>query len=301
MIHSKGGVLMRTIPAKTILTRTKDATWFGAGYNMNLYRGCCHGCIYCDSRSACYGVEDFETVRAKENALSLLRDELSRKARADVVSLGSMSDPYNPFEQHEQLTRHALELLAAYGFGVMIATKGSLVTRDADVLREAAAQQPVIVALTVTTCDDALAAKLEPHAPPPSARLEALRQLSAAGLFTGVLLMPVLPFLEDSAENVGAVVRAAGRAGARFVYPMLGLTMRQGQREHFYACLDESFPGLSQKYRARYGERYVCRAPGIKALGAAFLQACGEFGLLGRMSEIVAASRQGYDRQLSFL
>ena len=292
---------MRTVPAKTILTRTKDASWFGATYNMNLYRGCCHGCIYCDSRSDCYGVTEFGTVRAKENALALLRDELSRKARAGVVSLGSMSDPYNPFEKQEQLTRHGLELLSAYGFGAMIATKSDLVTRDIDVLREAAAQQPVLVALTVTTCDDALAAKLDPHAPPPSARLEALRRLSQAGLFTGVLLMPVLPFLEDSAENVSAVVRAAGRAGARFVYPMLGLTMRPGQREYFYARLDEAFPGLSGKYRARYGGRYVCYAPGIRALGAAFLQASGEFGLLGRMPEIVAASRQGYDRQLSFL
>lgn len=290
---------MRTIPAKTILARTKDASWFGATYNMNLYRGCCHGCIYCDSRSDCYGVEEFGTVRAKENALALLRDELAHKARTGVVSMGSMSDPYNPFERDEQLTRHALELLSAYGFGVMIATKSDLAARDADVLREIAHQQPAIVALTITTCDDALAAKLEPHAPPPSARLEALRRLAKAGVFTGVLLMPVLPFLEDSAENISAVVSAAGRAGARFVYPMLGLTMRAGQREYFYARLDEAFPGLSGRYRSRYGTRYVCYAPRTRELGAAFQQSCAEFGLLGRMPEIVAASRQGYDRQLT--
>ena len=116
---------MEYIPAKQILSRNRSTAWFGTDYTMNLYRGCCHGCIYCDSRSACYGIEDFGRVRAKENALALLRDELRRKVRPGIVGMGSMSDPYNPFEGELQLTRHALELLDAYGFGAAIATKGA--------------------------------------------------------------------------------------------------------------------------------------------------------------------------------
>ena len=126
---------MEYIPAKQILSRNRSTAWFGTDYTMNLYRGCCHGCIYCDSRSACYGIEDFGRVRAKENALALLRDELRRKVRPGIVGMGSMSDPYNPFEGELQLTRHALELLDAYGFGAAIATKGDGITRDIDVLR----------------------------------------------------------------------------------------------------------------------------------------------------------------------
>lgn len=124
---------MKTVPAKTILQKNKTSEWFGNDYNMNLYRGCCHGCIYCDSRSECYHVEDFETVRAKENALEILRDELQRKIRSGIIGTGAMSDPYNPFEKTELLTRHALELIFAYGFGITVVTKSSLITRDIDV------------------------------------------------------------------------------------------------------------------------------------------------------------------------
>ena len=189
---------MEYIPAKQILSRNRSTAWFGTDYTMNLYRGCCHGCIYCDSRSACYGIEDFGRVRAKENALALLRDELRRKVRPGIVGMGSMSDPYNPFEGELQLTRHALELLDAYGFGAAIATKGDGITRDIDVLRCMREHVPVLCKVTVTTTDAALAARVEPNAPSPARRLEAVARLAEAGLFAGVLLMPVLPFLEDN-------------------------------------------------------------------------------------------------------
>lgn len=158
---------MEYIPAKQILSRNRSTAWFGTDYTMNLYRGCCHGCIYCDSRSACYGIEDFGRVRAKENALALLRDELRRKVRPGIVGMGSMSDPYNPFEGELQLTRHALELLDAYGFGAAIATKGDGITRDIDVLRCMREHVPVLCKVTVTTTDAALAARVEPNAPSP--------------------------------------------------------------------------------------------------------------------------------------
>ena len=190
---------MQTIPAKTIVTSTPNgAGWFGARYNMNIYRGCSHGCIYCDSRSECYRNDDFDTVCAKQDALRIIRDDLRRKTQPGVVSTGAMSDPYNPFERTEQLTRHALELLAAYGFGAAIATKSDLICRDIDVLHEIHATAPVLCKLTVTTADDALARAIEPHAPPPSARLDALARLSDAGLTTCILLMPVLPWLTDT-------------------------------------------------------------------------------------------------------
>ena len=292
---------MEYIPAKQILSRNRSTAWFGTDYTMNLYRGCCHGCIYCDSRSACYGIEDFGRVRAKENALALLRDELRRKVRPGIAGMGSMSDPYNPFEGELQLTRHALELLDAYGFGAAIATKGDGITRDIDVLRCMREHVPVLCKVTVTTTDAALAARVEPNAPSPARRMEAVARLAEAGLFAGVLLMPVLPFLEDNVENVRAVAEAAAEAGARFVYPAFGMTLRDQQREYYYQALEKGFPGLAERYRRQYGPRYECPSPRAKALWAALEERCRALGLLCRMRDITAAYQRGYgERQLTF-
>lgn len=288
---------MLTTPAKTILSGYQKNGWFGTDYSMNLYRGCCHGCIYCDSRSECYRIDDFDTVRAKENALPLLRDELRRKMKPGVVMTGAMSDPYNPFEKEEKLTRHALELLDAYGFGAAIATKSDLIVRDIDVLSDIARHSPVLCKVTVTTCDDELAAKIEPRAPSPSARLEAIRRLSGAGLFTGVLLMPVLPFLEDSDDSVLSLVERAADSGARFIYPAFGVTLRQNQRQYYFERLDERFPGMKERYIARYGTRYSCVSPRAKQLWALFTDRCREHGLLYKMQDIVSAYRQGYSTE----
>lgn len=211
---------MEYVPCKHLIIRNRDTSWFGTDHTMNIYRGCPHGCIYCDSRSECYQNEDFDRVRVKENALEILRDDLRRKIRPGVVGTGSMSDPYHPLEERLQLTRNALALLDAYGFGVAIATKSDLIVRDIDVLTLLHAHAPVLCKLTVTTCDDALAARLEPGAPSPTRRLEAVRRLSQAGLPVCVLLMPVLPFLEDTEENVLEVVeRAAEGRGAGISTP----------------------------------------------------------------------------------
>lgn len=288
---------MEYIPAKSIVNRTKDPSWFGAEYNMNIYRGCCHGCIYCDSRSDCYRNDSFGQVRAKADALRIIRDDLAGKAKPGVVSTGSMSDPYNPFEEELLLTRHALALLEAYGFGVAIATKSDRIARDVDILTSINRTMPVICKITITTYDDGLAAKVEPCAPSPTRRFAAIRQLSAAGLFTGVLMMPVLPFLEDHAENIRAIVNRAADAGARFVYPALGMTCRTGQREYFYQQLEERFPGqgLAQKYQNRYGTRYKCASPKARALWEVFQTECTRRGILYAMGPIVAASRRGHE------
>ena len=184
---------MEYIPAKHLLHRSRSTEWFGIDHTMNLYRGCCHGCIYCDSRSSCYQNPDFDTVTAKADALRILRDDLARKARPALISMGAMSDPYNPFEKELNLTRHALELIDAYNCGVAAATKSDLIVRDIDVYQSIQRHSPVICKLTVTTADDGLAARIEPRAPSPSRRLAALEKLSGAGIFSGVLLMPVLP------------------------------------------------------------------------------------------------------------
>lgn len=294
---------MEYIPAKRLLFRSKDTSWFGTDHTMNLYRGCCHGCVYCDSRSDCYRNPDFSTVKAKADALRILRDDLARLTRPAFICTGSMSDPYNPFEAQLLLTRHALELTDAYQCGVAVDSKSDLILRDMDILTAISSHSPVVCKLTVTTADDALAARLEPHAPPPSARLEAVRRLSAAGLFTGVLMTPVLPFLEDSEENVRAVLDAAAEAGAGFVYTDLGVTMRPGQREYFLAELDRAFPGkdLSRRYLARYGARYHCAVPNVNRLWQSFETRCRELGLLYRMRDITSAARRGYgDAQLTF-
>lgn len=290
---------METVPAKTIVTRTKDSGWFGIDYNMNIYRGCCHGCIYCDSRSDCYHIDDFDTVKAKERALEIIRDDLRHKVKRGVVGTGAMSDPYNPFERTEQLTRHALELLSAYGFGAAIATKSDLITRDIDVLQEITSQSPVLCKITVTTCDDALASRVEPHAPPPTARFAAIRELSGAGLFTGVLLMPVLPFLEDTPDNVRDIVHMAAESGARFIYPAFGMTLRANQRDWYYDKLDALFPGqgLRQAYEKRYGGAYECRSPQAAALWKLFTEECGRCGLLYKMQEIIRAYKIGYESE----
>ena len=195
---------MDTVPARQLLTplRPSMTDFFYADYNMNLYRGCCHGCIYCDSRSECYGVQDFDTVRVKSDALAVIRNDLRSKTQSGVVATGSMSDPYNPFEKELELTRHALELVDTFGFGAGIATKSTLLKRDADILESIKEHSPVILKVTVTTADDELAGKIEPGVPSSTERFELIDYLSGRGLFTGILLMPVLPFLEDSPENI---------------------------------------------------------------------------------------------------
>lgn len=294
---------MDYIPAKHILIRSKSTAWFGTDHTVNLYLGCCHGCLYCDSRSDCYRNPDFDRVTAKSDALRILRDELARKVRPAFIAMGAMSDPYNPFEEELLLTRHALELIDAYDCGVSVDTKSDLIVRDIDLYQSIQAHSPVICKLTVTTVDEDLAAKVEPRAPSPARRLAAVRSLAQAGLFCGVLLMPVLPFLEDRPEQVLAVVDRSADAGAKFIYSGFGVTMRQGQREYFLRELDRAFPGehLSRRYLARYGDRYRCPSPRARELWEVFAARCRERGLLYQMPHIVSAATRGYgDRQLTF-
>ncbi|MGI6153146.1 MAG: radical SAM protein [Christensenellaceae bacterium] len=290
---------MEFVPAKTIVNRTKNDKWFGADYNMNIYRGCCHGCIYCDSRSECYGVENFDTVKAKADALAIIERELRSKRSKGVVGTGAMSDPYNPFESKYGYTRKALELINKHWFGVAIDTKSDLVTRDIDLLKQIGEHSPVLVKITVTAADDALAQKVEPHAPPSSRRFAAIEALSRNGIDAGVLMMPLLPFIEDSEENVLGIIRKARDAGAKFVYPGFGMTLRQNQRGHYLSSIEALFPGMRQKYQKQFGYAYSCNAMNAKKLYAYFKEECKKHGLLHRMRDIIDLYKAPYmQRQL---
>ncbi|MCI8595882.1 MAG: radical SAM protein [Clostridia bacterium] len=293
---------MEYITAKSVLMVTDSDEWFGSEYNINLYRGCSHGCIYCDSRSDCYAIKHFDTVKAKRNALEILADELSRKRKKGIVSLGSMSDSYNPCEKELELTRGALKLLDRYGFGVTLETKSELVLRDADVLKSISSHSPVIVKFTVTTPYDELAKKLEPKSSSPKKRFAALETLSNAGLFTGVLMTPILPFIEDDSASVISLVDRAASAGCKFAYAgrAFGVTMRDSQRAHFLDKAEKLFPGMKARYLDAFGDDYFCISPRSGELMKTFTERCLQKGLLYTMDSIVAESKRPYEtRQIS--
>lgn len=290
---------MEEIEAKSIVYKTKGSGWFGADYNMNIYKGCSHGCIYCDSRSECYGIDTFDSVKVKKNALELIRNDLRRKVKKGVIATGSMSDPYNPLEAELKFTRNALELINAFDFGVAIATKSDLILRDIDVMCDIKRYMPVICKITVTTTDDLLAEKIEPNVTRPTKRLEAIKKLSENGIFAGVLMMPVLPFITDSKENILSIVRAVSEAGGQFIYPAMGMTLRQNQRQYYYNKIEEFAPNTTQKYIKKYGNRYECAVPNARALYEVFKNECDRLGILYDMSSIIKKSKLGYeDKQL---
>lgn len=291
--------MIEYISAKTIVTKTKSGEWFGHDYNMNIYKGCCHGCIYCDSRSECYHIDEFDRVRAKENALEIIRDDLRRKVKKGVVGMGAMSDPYNPFEKELKLTRHSLELISAYGFGASIATKSPLITRDIDILKEIKEHSPTLCKITVTTIKDEISKKIERNVAPSSQRLQAVAELADAGLFTGILLMPVLPFIEDNEENIVGIVKGAKEAGAKFVYAGFGVTLRQNQRLWFYDRLKEAFPeeNLAEKYKRKYGTSYSCSSPNAKKLYELYAGECEKNGLLYKMKDIIRSYKRNYETE----
>lgn len=290
---------MEFIEVKNIVYKTKNTNWFGSDYNMNIYRGCSHGCIYCDSRSECYGISEFNKVLAKKDALEIIKSNLKQKKLKGVVATGSMSDPYNPLEEKLELTRNALKLLNAYGFGAAIATKSSLVTRDIDVLKKINSHSPVIVKITITCASDELSKLIEPNVCSASQRLEALNLLSKNGIYCGVLLMPILPFITDNTENIFKILELAKEAGANFVHPAFGVTLRDRQRTFFYEKLDEIkyFNGIKEKYINKYNTNYQCTSPNFKTLNSDFKNKCKQLNLLYSMKDIIHSYKTDYTSQ----
>ncbi len=265
--------------AKSILSTNKNpSNWFGVKYTMNIYRGCQHGCIYCDSRSECYHIENFDDIIVKTNAVELLKKEISRKRGRDTIGTGAMSDPYTPVEKKYKLTQGALKVIADNRFPVNITTKSNLILRDLDIL-EQISKVDAIVGFTVTTWDDALASKIEPFTPKPSERYKAMGILSLLGIRTGIVLMPILPFIEDNKQNIIEIIKRANDAGAQFIYPSFGMTLRDRQRAYYYNMLDKNFPGLKEKYMKRYGDRYSCGINNYQSIKDTFYENCNKYNI----------------------
>ncbi len=252
--------MIEQIEARTILSKVKDDNYFGLSYNMNLYRGCQHACIYCDSRSICYQLGDLSRIRYKSNAIELLQNELSRKRIKGTIGFGSMNDPYMPVEQETGLSRKALELIAKDRFPVHLLTKSNLVLRDLDLMKEIS-KVYVAISFTITTADDKLAKLVEPKAPLPSLRFEAMKVLSQNNIYCGITLMPILPYINDTEENIKELINKAIDSGAQYVILFMDVTLREGSRDYFYKRLDLSFPDIKEKYIKAFGNRYVCQSP----------------------------------------
>lgn len=275
----------RLIPAKTILSKFKNAPdpWFGITYNMNLYRGCQHQCIYCDSRSECYQLGDLADIRIKENALNILEKELKTKRLRATVGFGSMNDPYMPVERHQKLVRGALELLIKYNYPVHLLTKSDLILRDIDLLKKLSAQY-LAASFTITTVSDDLSKIIEPGAPVSSKRLDAMKQLSDVGIYTGVMLMPILPFVNDNLNEILELVNACKANGAKYLLFAPALTLREGSREYFYEKLEEHFPGIKEKYISSFGNNYNCYAENANILFSEVQQYCVKLDLSMKMN-----------------
>lgn len=249
---------------------------------MNLYRGCSHGCIYCDSRSKCYHMEhDFEDIEIKANAIELLEKALKRKRTKCMLGTGSMTDPYIPLECEIGNVRKALSLAYQYGFGFTLITKSSRVLKDLDLLKSINAKTKCVVQMTLTTCDEGLCKKLEPNVSTTRERFEVLKELRNAGIPTVVWLCPILPFINDTEENITGILSYCIEAK---VYGILcfgmGLTLREGSREYFYEQLDRLFPQMKERYIQAYGNQYELNSPKSGSLMRLFHQICAENGIV---------------------
>ena len=286
---------MHFVTAKSILSPSNG---------MNLYRGCLHGCIYCDSRSLCYQINHpFEDIEVKENALSLLEKALKTRKKPCMIGTGSMSDPYMPIEEDLRLTRGALELIEQYGFGAAVLTKSPRVLRDLDILTKINEKTKAVVQMTLTTNDDALCRILEPNVAPTAERVAALKALRDAGIPTIVWLCPILPFLNDTRENIEGILHSCMDAGVAGILCFnMGLTLRDGNREYFYAQLDRHFPGLKEQYIRTYGSRYELNSPHNTELMRLFHQTCEKAGMMHDIKQIFTYlhSFEEKTNQLSF-
>lgn len=270
---------MHFVQAKSLLS---------AHNGMNLYRGCVHGCIYCDTRSDCYQFRHpFEDIEVKENAPALLEDALRRKRRPCMISTGAMCDPYMPCEEELGLTRRCLELIEQYGFGVSVQTKSARILRDIDLFDRINRKTKAVAEMTLTTANEELCRLIEPNVSTTRERYLALKAFQARGIPTVVWLCPILPFLNDTEENLRGILDYCFDAGVRGVICFgFGVTLRSGDREYFYRQLDRHFPGLSDRYRTKFGNAYECASDNSEALWRVFDAECEKHGVMYHADEI---------------
>lgn len=271
--------MAKEIEAKALLSTNKNPSkWFGVNYLFNLYRGCEHRCIYCDSRSLCYKIDNFHELTVKTNAAELLKN----KRKKGCLGTGAMSDPYTLSEKKYLLTRRSLEVISDYNYPVHITTKSNLILRDVDILQEIN-KIYASVAMTITTTDDKLSKIIEPYAPSSTERFKALGVLSTIGICTSITMMPILPFIEDTKENIIDIVKKANYYGVKYIVPWLGMSLRDRQRDYYYENLDKNFPGIREKYEKRFGNRYKCSARNITKLNYSLQNSCAKYGISLKM------------------
>jgi len=270
---------------------------------INTYRGCSHGCIYCDSRSDCYQIKhDFEDIEVKREAVKILEAQFIRKRKPCMVGTGSMCDPYIPLEEELQITRQCLELFNRYGFGATILTKSARILRDIDILRAINEKTKCVVQITLTTYDENLCKIIEPNVSTTYERFEVLETMRDAGIPTVVWIGPLLPFINDTEDNLRGLLGYCVRAKVRGILCFgIGTTMRAGSREHFYGKLDEHFPGFKQKYIRTFGDSYSCHSPDNDRLMNIFRSECRRHGMLYRTEDVFRYMREfeTKERQLS--
>lgn len=284
---------MEFIKAKTILTKVNYGdSWYGIDYNMNLYKGCHHGCIYCDSRTNCYHIDNFDIVRSKENVLEILETELIKKKAKGVIGIGSMSDTYNKEEEKYEITRGALKLISKYNYGVSIDTKSNLILRDIDLLKEINKKNNVIVKFTITTPNNSLSKIIEPGVCISEERFKAIKELNDNGIFAGIMMNPVLPFITDNEQDIIELVHLAHKYNAKFIHTFMSMTLRDNQREYYYQKLDKYFPTLKNKYQKIYGNKYNCNAQNYQHLYQVFTKECERYGILYKMEDIIKSYKK---------
>ena len=268
---------------------------------MNLYRGCTHGCIYCDSRSDCYQMDHaFEDVEVKANAPALLEQALRRKRKKCMIGTGAMSDPYNPIEAELGLTGACLELIERYGFGAAVLTKSDLILRDIDLLERIHRKTRCVVQMTLTTFDESLCRIVEPNVCTTRRRYEVLKAMQARGIPTVVWLSPILPFLNDTEENLRGILDLCFDAGVSGILCFgMGVTLRAGDREYFYAALDRHFPGMRERYIRTFGDAYQCPSPRAKELSAILREECKKHNVICEPEAAMAYLSTLEDRQLN--
>lgn len=264
---------MHTVQAKSILSQHNG---------MNLCRGCSHGCIYCDSRSTCYSMNHaFEDIEVKINAPDLLEHALHSRKTKCMIGTGSMSDPYLHLEKELKLTRKCLEIIDHYGFGAAVLTKSDLILRDLDLLRSINEKSKCVVQMTLTTADDKLCSILEPNVAVTSRRAEVLQIMKQNNIPTVVWLSPILPFINDTDDNIRRLLDICIQAGVKGIICFgMGMTLREGNREYFYEQLDRHFPGMKERYIRAYGNRYEVLSPNHSRLMKIFKDTCREHGIL---------------------
>ncbi len=254
---------------------------------MNIYRGCTHGCIYCDSRSKCYGFKhEFEDIEVKINAPQLLEKALKSKRKKCMIGTGAMCDPYLHIEENLKLTRKCLELIDQYEYGVAVQTKSTRVLRDMDLLKSINDKTKAVVQMTMTTCDETLCKILEPNVSTTKERFETLLQFKEAGIPTVVWLTPILPFINDTEENIRGILEYCVEAGVKGIICFgMGVTLRDGDREYFYKALDKHFPGIKNKYIRTYGNAYDIPSPNNENLLEIFKEVCVKNGMIYQIKE----------------